>query len=155
MTDAAKKKDKATLDAIFRASEAEAIERYATMGDDEVDAELRAGGIDPVALRAEGDALGAKLAAQRERLAWKEPAAEELARARKIVRDVQSRRTRLPRAEMLARLTAAKSDSRFSGQLAAMFRKRTAEESTDDELAQLLEEIEILAELDPKDAKKG
>ena len=58
------------------------------------------------------------------------------------------RTPKLPRPELLARLAAARSDGRFNLPIAATFRKRAAEEISDEELRRLLDEIEMLRMLD-------
>jgi hypothetical protein len=58
----------------------------------------------------------------------------------------------LSRDALLARLEVARLDPRFAAPLAAAFRNRTAEASTDEELAALLDEIEQLKRIaDPHD----
>ena len=56
----------------------------------------------------------------------------------------------IPRTELVARLDVARRDPRFATPVAMMFRKKSAEESTDDELRAMLEEIEFLAKSSTK-----
>jgi hypothetical protein len=55
---------------------------------------------------------------------------------------------RLPCAELLRRLDVARNDPRFATPVAAPFRQKTAEASTDEELQALLDQIELLRKLE-------
>jgi hypothetical protein len=113
----------------------------------EVDAAIRANGGDPEAIGARGAKLAEELLARRKRLRWQAKAHGDMTGA--LVKMSAAPRTpRLPRPELLARIEAARGDARFRGAIAASFRKRTAEESTDDELRGLLDEIEMLRKLE-------
>ncbi len=122
------------------------IERFLAKTPAEVDAGLREAGLDPVAVRAEGAALGEKLRADRDRLAWQIEAAEGLAREQARADARPPKYADLPRAELLARITVARNNPRFAQPAAVMFRNRKTEEASEDELRAMLEEIEDLAE---------
>lgn len=128
------------------AEDDELAEKYRTMSVADLDAELRAGGHDPDALRAEGARLAARLTADRERLAWQVDAAEALARQQARVDANTGRYADTPRAEVLARIEVACRDPRLAQPVAVMYRNRQGDDATDDELRALLEEIEALAE---------
>lgn len=107
-----------------------------------VDAELAAAGLDPAAL-----ADGAKrLADDAERLAWQQRAA--VRRAELTAKLPVASASTISRAEMLTRLEElrAAAPAREAIRLAA--RKRKPEESTDDELRLLLDEMEALRALE-------
>ena len=130
------------LDAQARADE---IDRFLATPTSEVEARLREAGIDPDKLRAEGEALARRLSAERKRLAWQVEAAEGLAREQARVAALRGRYATMPRAELRDRIAAALKDPRLAQPVTMMFRNRTAEEATDDELRAILEEIEALA----------
>ena len=143
---------KALEDARWR-EEAKAID---AMSADDVDAELRSFGGDPVHIRANGAAHAARLHEERTGesevpttappLAWEASAQAKLDEVRKLAGTV--RKTKLPRAELLAKVDAARNDPRFQKKVGALFRKRTAEESSDEELETILEAIELLAKIE-------
>jgi hypothetical protein len=60
------------------------------------------------------------------------------------------RAARLPRGELVARVEAARKDPRFAQPVAVAFHKRSLEQSTDDELAAMLDAIELLKALAEK-----
>lgn len=128
-----------------RAAQEEA-DRYATMPIAEIEAELRANGQDPDALRAQGLAFVAGLIAKRERLEWQIAAAEGLSKKRRHVEQKRGAYADLPRAELLARLDIARVDPRFAQPVAVMFRNQRTDEATDEELRAILEEIDALAD---------
>ena len=57
-------------------------------------------------------------------------------------------REKLSRRDLLDRLGAARKDPRFDAPVAALFRDKSPEASTDDELWALLDQIELLAKLE-------
>jgi len=132
-----------TLEAHAREDE---IARFRAKTSNEVDASLRAAGHDPAAVRAEGDALAKKLIADRDRLAWQVEAAAGLARERARFEARGSKRVGLSKDELRARIAVARMDSRLSQPAAVMFRNRKIEEANEDELREILEEMEALAE---------
>ena len=125
------------------------IEEIASMSDEELDASIRADGGDPAAIRARGEAFVAELIAQREQTKWHGEMHAKLAAFRA---DAAASRTTtpLPREEILRRLDEARRDPRFSGPVAALFRQKTLEESTDAELQALVDQIALLAKLEAK-----
>ena len=139
---------KALEDARWR-EEAKAID---AMSADEVDAELRSFGGDPVHIRAKGAAHAARLHEEHTGekiappLAWEASAQAKLDEVRKLAGTV--RKTKLPRADLLAKVDAARNDPRFQKKVGALFRKRTAEESSDEELETILEAIALLAKIE-------
>jgi hypothetical protein len=114
--------------------------------DELVDEDLRAAGMDPAVIRAEGAALGEALLEQR-RQAWRKKAKDELTRAREIAAGAP-RIPREPRSALLERLAAVQRNPRYTGHVTAMFRGRPVEELTDEDLAGLLEELGILERID-------
>jgi hypothetical protein len=114
------------------------------MTDAELDAEIRASGGDPDAINDRAADFVTKLALRRRRLAWQTTAAlaeRDFAEQRDAIR---KKRVPLTRDELKARIKAAQEDPRFSQPVSALFRKHTMEESTDEELYILLEQIELL-----------
>jgi hypothetical protein len=135
--------DEELLDVIEQAEADADLAEIAAMTPAEVDAAIRAEGGDPDAIAARGLRLVEELMERRDRLQWQAKARGDMEAA--LAKMAQAPKTpKLPRAELLARLTAARSDARFNAPIAAAFRKRTAEESTDDEIRRLLDEIEML-----------
>lgn len=137
-----------TWKAIERQAEDDEIARFLAKSPAEVDASLRAAGHDPAAVRAEGKALAAQLLADRDRLAWQVEAAEGLAREQARMDARTSRHATLSRAELLAKIAVARRDPRLVQRVAVMFRNRSEEEASEDELRAILQEIEALAEKD-------
>jgi len=113
----------------------------------EVDQDLRDAGGDPDAIGQRGAALVQALLEKR-RLAWQDAAREkqEAFRARAAARKAAPR-PRQTREEMLATINAYRGDSTIASALTVSFRKRKPEESSDDELAELLDEIELLRDM--------
>jgi hypothetical protein len=139
-----------TPEETWKALEAQAredeIDRFLTATPAEVDARLRASGHDPNALREEGKKVAAEASVDRKRLAWQIEAAVGLAKEQARV-DARSRATDyagLSRSELLARLAAAKQNPRLPQPVAVLFRNRKAEEASEDELREMLQEIEAL-----------
>jgi hypothetical protein len=135
------------LRAIQRTEEDDDLAEVAAMSASELDASIRAEGGDPKAIGERGARLAEELLARRKRLRWTAKARGNTESALAKM-DAAPRTPKLPRAELLARIEAARSDGRFKAPLAAAFRKRTAEESTDEELRRLLDEIEMLRTLE-------
>jgi hypothetical protein len=140
-----RKRDAADLWRTLKEQEAaDDVEEILAMSDAELDQYIQANGGDPAAIRASGAALGNELLARRDRLAWQADTHAALEATREQARASKTTRP-LPRSELLARLTRARTDPRFASGAAALFRKKTAEESTDEELQLLLDQIELLA----------
>jgi hypothetical protein len=140
------KRDAATL---WRAIQEQAIDddvqEILAMSDEELDRYISENGGDPAAIRAAGAANAKELMERRERLAWHADAHAEQERFRERAAAAKTR-TPLPRPELLRRMAAIKTDPRFAhAPVAAFFRKKTAEESTDEELQAILDQIELLA----------
>lgn len=113
-----------------------------------VDDELRELGIDPVVLAKRGADIATNLR-EEERLSWQTRARERGARMAAIASRVVAA-VDLGRAEILKRLDELRSTG--SGpSIAAAFRKRRPEESSDDELRALLEDMEALRAIDDKE----
>ena len=126
---------------------------FGAMSDAELDACLKTHGADPAAIRAGGKAQAEELFAARERLSWHGAMAEARRRVEALAEAVVGK-ARLSRAELLARLEAARTSARFAAPVAAMFHKKTAEASSDEELQALVEQLELLAQIDDQpDAK--
>jgi hypothetical protein len=124
------------------------MERFASMPKDEVDARLRAAGLDPERTRAEGAAMARKLAADRDRLAWQVEAAEGLAKAQAAFDARPSKYEGWTRDALAERLEVVRKSPKLAQPVAVMFRNRKPEEASADELRELLEEIEALEEGD-------
>ena len=133
-------------EAVRRQAERDEIDRFLKKTTAEVDASLRARGHDPAAVRAEGEALVKKIQADQDRLAWQKQAAEGLAREQARLAARPPRYAGLPRGELLALVTAARANPRFTQPVAILFRNRKAEEASEEELRAILEELEALAE---------
>jgi hypothetical protein len=125
------------------ASDAE-MDRILALSDDALDAELTAAGFDVPALDAKNAAFIQGLQKSR---ATHSDAADRLRRARALIASRPARREKLDRATLEARITTARNDPRFSAPAAILFRNRETKEATDDELAQLLDTLEALAEI--------
>ena len=130
--------------AIETMGEDDELDRLLAMDDDALDRELREGGFDPEAIRARGAALGGELVARRARLAWQAGAQDALDRVRARFDRRPPRTERLPRTELLARIAHARTDPRLAQPVAVMFRNRSADEASDEELEAILDEIEAL-----------
>jgi hypothetical protein len=148
VADTKKRTDAELLDAI-RAMDLDdaaddAAEAVRAMSDEEVSEAILAAGGDPEAIGERGADLAAFHLERRARLAWQERAAEALARATAHARSSPRTPRGLPRRELLDRLAKARTEPRFAAPIAAAFRNRAPEESSDEELAALLDEIAIL-----------
>jgi hypothetical protein len=142
-----KRTDEEVLAAIAQTEADDDLAEIAAMTPAQLDASIREGGGDPDAIGARGAQLAAELLERRKRLRWQAKARGNMESA--LAKMAEAPKTpKLPRPELLARIAAARSDGRFKAPIAAAFRKRTAEESTDDELRGLLDEIEMLRMLD-------
>lgn len=107
-----------------------------------VDDELRHAGADPAAIGKWGAGLVAELAKKR-RLAWR----PEAQKKREVMQAKLAQRALvgpLSRAELLARIEAARQDPRLKGPVAMAARNLTGEPS-EEELRQIVEDIEALA----------
>jgi hypothetical protein len=125
------------------------VDEVLAMSDAELDAYITANGGDPAKMHADGEALAKELDARRDRLAWHDDMEKKLAafRATAAARSAAPRE-KLSRPELLARIERARSDPRFTAPVATLFRSKTPEASTDEELEGLLEQIELLATLE-------
>ena len=133
-----------------RKTDGETWQALAALGDDlldpsypeaAIDAELAELGIDAVALAKRGSEIAEALREQ-ERLSWQRRARVRADRMKDIAARVQAPAS-LERAAILQRLEELRVGP--PGQtIAAAFRKRRAEESTDAELRALLEDMEAL-----------
>jgi hypothetical protein len=125
------------------------IDEVLAMSDAELDAYIAENGGDPGKIRAEGEALAKELDLRRDRLAWHGDMEKKLAAARAKAAAIRATpREKLSRDELFARINRARNDPRFSAPVAALFRNKTAEASTDEELVAILDQIELLATLE-------
>jgi len=139
------KKPSKTWDAIEAAATSDAeMDRILALSDDALNAELSAAGVDVPALDAKNAAFIEELKRNR---ATHGDAADRLRRARALLASRPARRGKLDRATLLARIETARSDPRFSAPAAILFRNRETKEATDEELSQLLDTLEALAEI--------
>jgi hypothetical protein len=122
-----------------------------SMSDAELDAYIDANGGDAKAIGEGGEAFVKELFARREKNAWHGDMAEKLERVEG--HRAATAKERLPREELLRRLDAARNDPRFSAPVAALFHDKKTEESTDEELHAMLDQIALLAKLE--DEKKN
>jgi hypothetical protein len=122
------------------------LEEIESMTEAELDAYITANGGDPKAIGESGKKLAEDLLARR--LAWQGAMVERLESFRA---DAAQRRKApiLPRAELLARLEAARTSAQFGAPVAMLFQKKTAEASTDAELQALVDALDLLAKLEP------
>jgi hypothetical protein len=115
------------LDALRDMAEDDALldeaDRIQKLSDAEVAADVKAQGGDP---------------------AWKAKARARLSNARRAMADVPKTPASMPRKEILARIDAARKNPRLSSPVAAFFRKRKPEETSDEELRELLDELLLL-----------
>lgn len=114
-----------------------------------VDRAVREGGADPEAVRARGTVFVAQLKEQ-QRLAWQ----DEARRRRDAMRERASKVAVPPgmtRDQMLRRLNELRGNPRFGAPILTAFRKRKPEESSDEDLRALLEDIEGLRALQDDD----
>ncbi len=125
------------------------VEEILAMSDAELDDFIRKNGGNPEAIRASGVALAKELGERRERNAWHAGANAKLETFRKTA-EASRTKEKLPRPEILRRLEIARNDARFATPVAALFKNKTTEASTDEELQALLDQIELLRKLDEK-----
>jgi hypothetical protein len=119
------------------------LEEILAMSDEEIDRELIAMGSDPKAIRAKGAAMARAASERNARYALHHAMRN---RVEGLAQGATST-PRPPRAELLARIKVAAGNPKFARPAAAMFRKKSAEDCTDEELAMLLEQLELLAKL--------
>jgi hypothetical protein len=125
------------------------LEEITSMSDKELDGYIAANGGDPAKLRASGSALAKELFERRERLAWQGDMEKKVAAFQATAAAARAApKEKLSRAQLLARIDVARTDPRFTAPVAALFRQKTAEASTDEELEALLEQIALLAKLE-------
>jgi hypothetical protein len=123
------------------------VNEVLAMSDAELDGFISANGGNPAAIRASGASLAKELLERRERNAWHGTMDKKLSDFRDVA-DAARTKVKLPRLEILHRLEIARNDPRFAVPVGALFQKKTAEASTDEELQALLDQIELLAKLD-------
>ena len=144
---AKKRTDEETWKAILHEAEAAETKRALEETPEEVDAGLRAAGMDPAKVRAKGAALAARLLEDRERLSWMVEAARARARENARAKAREARYGGLSREELLARVTAARNDPRLAQPVTFMFRNHKTEEATDEQLRGMLADVDALAEV--------
>jgi hypothetical protein len=132
--------------AIKEAELDDAVAELEAMSPEDIDGYIRANGGDPEKIRAAGRALGAELVERRSRNAWHVDMAAKVGTFRETAAAVRAR-PRVPRAALLRQIEAAKSDPRFRAPVAALFREKTPDASTDEELQALCDQLELLAKL--------
>lgn len=119
----------------------------------EVDQDLRDAGGDPEAIGKRGVALVQELLEKR-RLNWQNEArAKQASFASRAAERRNAPRPRRSRDEMLEAISAYRTDPVMGNAVSVSFRKRKPEESTEGELAELLDELEMLHEM-KTDGKK-
>jgi hypothetical protein len=127
------------------------VDEVLAMSDAELDAFISSHGGEPAKLRARGEALAKELEARNERLAWHGDMEKKLTDVRAAATALRSApREPISRKELLDRVALARKDPRFDAPVAALFRNKTPEASTDEELQALLDQIELLAKLEDK-----
>jgi hypothetical protein len=141
-----KREDVDVLAAVDEQALADAADEIEAMSKEELAAAIRADGGDPDAIAARGKAHAEKLMERRTRLAWQAAAQSRLDRAHAVDGSIAAPKG-LSRSDMLARIAEARRDPRADERVAIAFRKRSAEHSTDEELAELLREIEVARKL--------
>jgi hypothetical protein len=126
------------------------IDEVLAMSDAELDAYIAANGGDPAKIHADGEALAKELDASRDRLGWHDDMEKKLTAFRAVAaakRATPRTSEKLSREDLLVRIAQARQDPRFAAPVAALFRSKTPEASTDEELTALLDQIELLANL--------
>ena len=113
--------------------------------DAEVDQELREAGGDPAEIVKQGRAVVAQLL-ERRRLAWQDEARKKLAAQRALLQP-SARRAQRTRPQLLAEIQRVRTDPALRGTAAMAFHKRKPEETSGEELEQMLEEFEMLKKL--------
>jgi hypothetical protein len=144
-----KKQTPASLWKAIKESEIQAdVDEVLAMSDAELDAYLTAHGGDPEEIRAAGEALAKELDARADRLAWHGEMHQKLDDFRAVAAATRAAsRPKLARRELLDRIALSRADARFAAPVAALFRDKKPEASTDEELQALLDQIELLAKL--------
>jgi hypothetical protein len=141
-----KRSDLELLKAIRDGEADDDVAEIMAMSEAELDAYIRANGGDPDAIGAAGEALAKEMLAKHERNA---PVHARLDAFRALAAEQRARpREKLSRGDLLDRLEAARKDPRFDAPVAALFRDKSPEASTDEELWALLDQIELLAKLE-------
>ncbi|MFO0683941.1 MAG: hypothetical protein U0234_17950 [Sandaracinus sp.] len=116
-----------------------------------VDGALRAMGLDPAAVRARGRALGVT-AMEKKRRGWMDEARariEQMKTTAKATTDYLS----MSKQMLLAELERWRQHPSVGGEVRAAFRNRRPEESSEDDLRSLLEEIERVAAMHDADGE--
>lgn len=114
------------------------------MPEDLVIDEIKGMGLDPDDLKAKGTKIAAQLR-DRERLSWQVRALESRRRLEARAACAQQVLPGMDRPALLARLDELRAaDSTLGGAIKMAARKRKPEESTDEELGALIEEMEML-----------
>ncbi len=119
---------------------------------DVLDRALRDAGVDPDAVSARGAEFVSKLQ-EEHRLAWQ----QEARRRRDAMRQLATKVTippGMPRDEMLRRLNDLRRNAKFGPPITTAFHKRKPEESSDEDLRMLLEDVEELRALQTNDGDK-
>ena len=140
--------DVALLESLERMAAGELSDEIAEMSDAEVDAAVAAEGGDPKGIGDRGLGLVRSLLGKHrgEAPAWKKAAEARLDQANVAVRRApRVDRSRMTRTDLLRAISKAKKDPRFSQQVAAAFRGRAPEASSDAELTAILDEVDELA----------
>jgi hypothetical protein len=141
-----KRSDLNLLKAIRDSEADDDVHEVMAMSEAELDAYIRANGGDPDAIGAAGEALAKEMLAKQERNA---PVHARLDAFRALAAEQRSRpREKLSRGDLIDRLKAARNDPCFDAPVAALFRDKSPEASTDEELWALLDQIELLAKLE-------
>jgi hypothetical protein len=146
-SDAKKPRDaRALWKTIHEQAALDEFDAIAEMSDDELDAAIEADGGDPRSIREGGAALARELLERRRALDWHRSMESKLDALREAHGAARSKPS-LSRAELLASIERARRHPRFASGAAMQFHKKSLEACTDDELAALLEELELLAKL--------
>jgi hypothetical protein len=127
--------------ALEELADTDEAERIHALSDEDLDAELRADGLDPTNVRAEGSAFVKALFDRRDR----ETAAARAIEAREARLEARAaRRGTLSRDELVTRIGLAAHDPRLEEKMAVGFRNRDTAAATVAELESMLEEMEEL-----------
>jgi hypothetical protein len=110
-----------------------------------VEGSLRAAGVDPDRLRDDGLQLATQLL-ERRRLFWQEEARRRIANRAPLVARI-AQLASMTKDDLLLRLGDLRGDPALGPSVAAAFRKRKPEESSAEELRELLQEVELLRSL--------
>jgi hypothetical protein len=113
---------------------------------EELEADLARRGIDParIAARARELAVSRRAAGKSGEADWQTRARERLAAARAKIRRVAGDYAELTRAQLLDRLEELRNHPGLASPVVAAFRKRDPEESSDEELREMLADMESL-----------